>query len=60
VLSGADTTPFLAASAGWVADQGPSARIREIPGAGLAAPLTHPEALAEALTEFFSPAQQPA
>ncbi len=32
----------------------------EIPGAGRAAPLTHPEALAEALTEFFTPALQPA
>ncbi len=43
-----------------VADQTPNARVHEIPGAGHYAPLTHPEALAEALTEFFSPPQQPA
>jgi len=43
-----------------VTDRVPNARRQEIPGAGHAAPLTHPEALAEALTEFFSPAQQPA
>ncbi|MBA3890627.1 MAG: hypothetical protein H0X64_08850 [Gemmatimonadaceae bacterium] len=42
-----------------VADHVPNARMQEIPGAGHAAPLTHPEALAEALYEFFSPAQQP-
>jgi pimeloyl-ACP methyl ester carboxylesterase len=47
----------LTASARYVADHVPNARIHEIPGAGHAAPLTHPEALAEALTEFFSPAQ---
>jgi pimeloyl-ACP methyl ester carboxylesterase len=33
--------------------------VHKIPGVGHAAPLTHPEALAEALTEFFSP-EQPA
>jgi pimeloyl-ACP methyl ester carboxylesterase len=60
VLHGADTKPFLTASAQYVADHVPNARIHEIPGVGHAAPLTHPEALAEALTEFFSPAQQPA
>jgi pimeloyl-ACP methyl ester carboxylesterase len=43
-----------------VADHVPNARIHEIPGVGHAAPLTHPEALAKALTESFSPAQQPA
>jgi pimeloyl-ACP methyl ester carboxylesterase len=32
--------------------------VHEIPGAGHAAPLTHPEALAEALIELFAPAQQ--
>ena len=57
VLHGADTTPFLTASARYVADGVPNARIHEIPGAGHAALLTHPEALAEALTEFFGPAQ---
>jgi pimeloyl-ACP methyl ester carboxylesterase len=60
VLLGSDTKPFFTASARYVADRVPNARIQEIPGAGHAAPLTHPEALAEALTEFFSPAQQPA
>ncbi|MFN2489198.1 MAG: alpha/beta fold hydrolase [Actinomycetota bacterium] len=60
LLLGSDTKPFFGMSARHVADHVPNARIREIPGAGHAAPLTHPEALAEALTEFFSPAQQPA
>lgn len=59
VLLGSDTKPFFTASARHVADHVPNARIREIPGVGHAAPLTHPEALAGALTEFFSPAQQP-
>jgi pimeloyl-ACP methyl ester carboxylesterase len=43
-----------------VADHVPNARIQELPDAGHAAPLTDPEALAEALTEFFSRAQQTA
>ena len=32
----------------------PQRTVRKIPGAGHAAPLTRPEALAEALTEFFA------
>jgi pimeloyl-ACP methyl ester carboxylesterase len=60
VLLGSDTKPLAATSARHVADHVPNARIHEIPGAGHASPLTHPEALAEALTEFFTPAQQPA
>ena len=60
VLQGSDTKPFLAAGARYVADHVPNATLREIPGAGHAAPLTHPEALAEAIMEFFSPTQQPA
>ncbi len=60
VLLGSDTKPFFATSARYVADHVPNARIHEIPGAGHAAPLTHPEALAEALIDFFAPAQQPA
>ena len=60
VLLGSDTKPYVTAAARHVADHVPNARIHEIPGAGHAAPLTHPEALAEALTEFFAPAQQPA
>lgn len=60
VLRGSDTKPLAATSARHVADHVPDTRMREIPGAGHAAPLTHPEALAEALTEFFAPAQKPA
>ena len=60
VLQGSDTKPFLAAGARHVADHVPGARIQEIPGAGHASPLTHPEALAAALAEYFSPTQQPA
>jgi pimeloyl-ACP methyl ester carboxylesterase len=59
VLHGSDTKPFLTAGAQHVADHVPNATLREIPGAGHAAPLTHPEALAEALTMSFSPAQRP-
>jgi pimeloyl-ACP methyl ester carboxylesterase len=58
VLHGSDTKPYATRSARYVADRVPNARIQEIPGAGHATPLTHPEALAEAFTEFFSPAQQ--
>lgn len=54
VLHGSDTTPFGTFSAGHVADHVANARVQEIPGAGHAASLTHPEALAEALTTFFS------
>ena len=60
VLHGADTKPFLSASARFVADRVPNARVHEIPGAGHTAPLTHPEALAEALAEFFAQAQKSA
>jgi pimeloyl-ACP methyl ester carboxylesterase len=60
VLLGSDTKPFFITSAKFVADHVPNARIQEIRGAGHAAPLTHPEALAKALTDFFAPAQSPA
>lgn len=60
VLHGTDTKRFLAAGAWYAADHVPNATVGEIPGAGHAAPLTHPEALAEALTGFFSSTQQPA
>jgi len=59
VLLGSGTKPLAATSARHVADHVPKARMHEIPGAGHAAPLTHPEALAEALTDFLSSAQQP-
>lgn len=58
VLVGSDTKPFLTTSARYVVEHVPNAQLQEIPGAGHTAPLTHPEALAEALTEFFAPAQQ--
>lgn len=61
VLYGSDTTnPLFAASVRHVDNHVPDATVREMAGAGHAAPLTHPEALAEALTDFFSAAQQPA
>jgi pimeloyl-ACP methyl ester carboxylesterase len=53
VLLGSDTKPFFTTSARYVIDHVPNARVHEIPGAGHAAPLTHPEALAEAFTEIF-------
>jgi pimeloyl-ACP methyl ester carboxylesterase len=61
VLHGPDTiNPLFAACVRHVADHVPNTRIQQIPDAGHAAPLTHPETLAEALIEFFSPARQPA
>jgi pimeloyl-ACP methyl ester carboxylesterase len=57
VLHGSETKRFFAAGARHVVDHVPNARMQEIPGAGHASPLTHPEALAEALAEFFAPAQ---
>lgn len=59
VLHGSDTKPLFSASARHVAAHVPGATLREIPGVGHAAPLTHPAMLAEAFTEFFLPAQQP-
>jgi len=60
VLHASDTKPHFTTAVRHVADHVPNARIQEIPGAGHAVPLTHPRVLAEALTEFFSPAKQPA
>ena len=60
VLLGSDTRPFFTTSARHMTNHIPNARIHAIPGVGHAAPLTHPEALARALAEFFAPAQQPA
>jgi pimeloyl-ACP methyl ester carboxylesterase len=60
VLLGSDTKPFFTTSARYVTDHVPNAWVHKIPGVGHAAPLTHPKALAEAITEFFAPAQQPA
>ena len=55
VVHGAETKPFWVRSSRHVADHVPNARIQEIPAAGHAAPLTHSEALAGALTPFFTP-----
>lgn len=60
VLHGSNTTPFGTFSAQYVAEHAPNARVHEIPGAGHAASLTHPEALAEALIGFFAHAPHPA
>ncbi|MPZ74767.1 MAG: hypothetical protein GEU74_16390 [Nitriliruptorales bacterium] len=60
VLLGSDTKPLFAASARTVTDRVPNARMQEISGAGHAAPVTHPETLAEAFAEFFLSAQQSA
>jgi pimeloyl-ACP methyl ester carboxylesterase len=54
VLLGSDTKPFFTISARYVVDHVASARVHEIPRVGHAAPLTHPEALAKVLTEFFT------
>ncbi len=54
VLDGPDTKRYFSAAARHVAGHVPDAWLEGIPGAGHAAPLTHPEALSEALTTFFS------
>jgi len=54
LLVGSESKPFFAASARRLANHIHNARIREVPATGHAAPLTHPEALAEALAEFFA------
>lgn len=59
VLLGSDTKPHFTTAARHVADHVPNTRIQTFFGAGHAIPLTHPEVLAEALTQFFSPVQQP-
>ena len=60
VLHGPRTRSFFTAAARHVVEHVPDARLQEIAGAGHAAPLTHPEALAEALTAFFFSVQRPA
>ena len=59
VLVGSETKPFFAASAGYVTEHVPQARVHRVPGAAHAAPITHPQALAEALAEFFAATPQP-
>ena len=60
VLLGSVTKPHSIRAARHVASHALNARIQEIPGAGHAAPLTHPKTLAEVLTDFFSRTQPPA
>jgi pimeloyl-ACP methyl ester carboxylesterase len=60
VLHGPGTRPFFTAAVEHVSDHVSTVRKQQISGAAHAAPLTHPEALAEALTTFFSSAQRPA
>ena len=59
VLKGSDTKLLAASSARHVAEHVSNARLQEVPGAGHAAPLTHPKALADVLIEFFEPLQRP-
>ncbi|MDA0632660.1 alpha/beta hydrolase [Nonomuraea sp. MCN248] len=54
VVHGSATMPFYRAGARHVAGHVPRARVRELPGAGHASPLTHPEALARTIAEFFA------
>jgi pimeloyl-ACP methyl ester carboxylesterase len=54
VLLGSGTKPFFTISARHVVDHVADARVHEIPGAAHAAPVTHPEALAKAISEFFA------
>ena len=58
VISGSETRPFMADSARYIIEHVADARIREIPGAGHAAPITHPEEMAAALVEFLEPASE--
>lgn len=60
VIVGSNTKPFFTTSARHVIDHAPDAQLQEIRGAGHAAPLTHPEALAETITGFFAPVEKPA
>ena len=59
VLYGSHAKPHDLAAARHVTDHVRDARTQAITGAGHAAPLTHPDALAEALAEFFTSARQP-
>ena len=54
VLHGSDAKPHDRAAARHLADHLPDVGVQQLPGAGHAAPLTQPEALAGALTRLFS------
>lgn len=58
VLHGSHAKAHDLAAARHVASHAPNARMQQIAGAGHAAPLTHPQELAAALSEFFSSAHQ--
>ena len=58
VLHGSETKPFMTRTVRHVADHVPNARTQQIPGAGHAGSLTHPETLAKTLAEFFVPVQE--
>jgi pimeloyl-ACP methyl ester carboxylesterase len=60
VLYGSNTKSYTATARRHLTAHIPTTEIHAIPGAGHAILLTHPEALAEALTKFFLPAKQPA
>jgi pimeloyl-ACP methyl ester carboxylesterase len=54
VLVGSETKPFFTTSARHVVDHVARARVHDIPGAAHAAPVTHPQALANSLSMFFT------
>lgn len=54
VLLGSGTKPFFTLSAQHVVAHVANARVHEIPGVAHAAPVTHPEAIAKALSECFA------
>lgn len=54
VLLGSRTKPFFTTSARHVVEHVANARVHEIPGAAHAAPVTHPEKVAESLSKFFT------
>jgi len=56
VLHGSASKPYWARFARHVADHVPNATLRQVPNAGHAAPLTDAEAVAEAITDFFTSA----
>lgn len=60
VLVGSHTKGYAMGAAQHVTDHVPGARLHAIPDAGHAAPLTHPEALAHAISEFFTSTLPPA
>jgi pimeloyl-ACP methyl ester carboxylesterase len=60
VLCGSNSKPLAIRAAEHVVEHVPHARTHHISDTGHVAPLARPEALAEALTDFLCPAQEPA